>query len=475
MKSYSPFNKAIHDLQPSHLGVLKSVSEGWYVEYKRESVSARALAKAVSAFANTYGGWLFLGVQEGSKSDAVAHSFPGIANEDVDATLQRLRHAAAEHLSPAPHFETKVLRGPCEEIGLAQTTSVVAIGIPQSHTAPHVHKDGRIYRRVADGSEPKPETDRFILDQLWRRAEPIREMTRKWVARDPEFTEAEEKWPFVRLLLCVDPWCQRDPWLTALLPQIRAILTDTRIRPQAVPFDTIYTTAGGFIARQVQGNNPQRYGLTWKFRRDLSCELVVPLPLYGPDNVHDLASDLDGYAHSSRFIDTLTEQGFRLPKIADLNFLMTLLIGVVAKYRRLLKLADAEGEFYFKARALNVWRVLPFIDIGAILDEYHEHGLPLIMDSVVTFPTGDEPDSFQPIPERIKQIDDHSEAPTEEDVCQIQAHLMFTWISQAFGVPILLEGQTRADTTIIPTDELVEAGVRAMAVQRNRNNQRSEY
>ena len=224
MRTYSPFNRAISDLQPADLAILETVSEGWHVEDKSELVSARALAKAVSAFANTYGGWLFLGVKERSKDDPVADAFPGLPDRGLDGALQRLRHSAAEYLNPTPHFEEKILRGPCIEIGLAGARSVVAIEVPQSYTAPHVHKDGRIYRRVADGSEPKPETDRFVLDELWRRAQPIRKMTRDWVKRDPEFSKAEAKTPYVRLLLCVDLWCQRDPKLGLRLPEVRSIL-----------------------------------------------------------------------------------------------------------------------------------------------------------------------------------------------------------------------------------------------------------
>lgn len=268
---YSPFDKTLHDLQPSDLTLLRNVHEGWYVEYKREVVNANALAKYLSAFANTYGGWLFLGVKEQSKDNPVADEFLGISEEDVDSTLQSLRHSAADHLSPAPFFETTVLRGPCAENGLAEDKAIIAVEIPQSHTAPHVHKDGRIYRRVADGSEPKPETDRFVLDQLWRRAEPIREMTREWVERDPEFSKGEEKMPYVRVLLCVDPWCQRDPWLGAPLSEIRRILTSHAIAGMpSVPFDTVYTTAGGIIARQLKGNDPHNYVSAWRMRRDLS-------------------------------------------------------------------------------------------------------------------------------------------------------------------------------------------------------------
>ena len=248
MQRYSPFDKAIHELQPSDLTILRNVHEGWYVEYKRQVVNAGALAKSLSAFANTYGGWLFIGVQEQSKDNAVAAKFLGIPEEDVDGILQSLRHSAADHLNPTPFFNPTVLRGPCAENGLAKGKAIIVVEVPQSHTAPHVHKDGRIYRRVADGSEPKPETDRFLLDQLWRRAEPLREMTRKWIERDPEFSREEEKMPYVRVLLCVDPWRQHAAWLGARLPEIRRVLTNSAIAGiPVVPFDTVHTTAEGSL------------------------------------------------------------------------------------------------------------------------------------------------------------------------------------------------------------------------------------
>ena len=110
MSQYSPFDKPITDLQPPDLAVLKSVSEGWYVDYKRDLIDARGMAKALSAFANTYGGWLFFGVSERSKDDPVADEFTGLSDRDVDVALQRLRQSAAGHLNPTPFFSNEGLK-----------------------------------------------------------------------------------------------------------------------------------------------------------------------------------------------------------------------------------------------------------------------------------------------------------------------------------------------------------------------------
>ncbi len=471
MQRYSPFDKAIHDLQPPDLTILRDVNEGWYVEYKRQMVNARALAKSLSAFANTYGGWLFIGVQEQSKDNAVAGELLGIPEEDVDGALQSLRQSAANHLNPTPFFETTVLRGPCAENGLDKGKAIIVVEIPQSHTAPHVHKDGRIYRRVADGSEPKPETDRFVLDQLWRRAEPLRERTREWIERDPEFAKGEEELPYVRLLLCVDPWRQRDPRLSAPLSEIRHILNGGETSIPSIPFDTIYTTAEGLIARQLKRNDPANYGLTWRLRRDMSCDIILPLQLHAPDVPDYLIGEFDGYIHAERFIDMLNEQGHTRPRIADLNFMLHLLFSIVSQYQDLLKLADADGEFYCKARVLNAWRTVPFVDVETLLDGFEVHGLPMVMDSMITVPIGDDPESFARIYEstKLKERDDKTFI--------TRAIHMFALVIPAFGVPSHIEGETgeiEADGTTRLYSELNAAGVRALTVQQNRNERRAE-
>ena len=61
---YTPFEKELSQIDASDVAALMAVSEGWYIEYKREVSNAAAMAKSVAAFANTYGGWVFYGVEK---------------------------------------------------------------------------------------------------------------------------------------------------------------------------------------------------------------------------------------------------------------------------------------------------------------------------------------------------------------------------------------------------------------------------
>ena len=268
------------------------------------------------------------------------------------------------------------------------------------------------------------------------------------------------------MLLSVDPWYQRDPRLGAPISEIRSILAGDK-NIVSVPFDTVYSAAGEFIARQLKGNDPGHHGLIWRIQGDMSCDIVFPLPFYIPGVPEDLIIEFDGYHHAKRFIAILKEQGHTQPRIVDLNFLLRLLIGIASQYRRLLQLADVEGKFYFKVRVLNAWRVVPFVDVKIVLDEFKAHGLPMMMDRTVTVPIGDDPDSFVPILERVTKGSED----TEQTVSVSQCIEMFMMIALAFGVPIGIEGNPEATTSLY--SELLAAGKRALTVQENRNKRRA--
>ena len=237
MVNYNPFGNDLALLRTSDLSILFQVKEGWYIEYKRQLPNARAIAKSISSFSNTYGGWLFYGIAEKSKDDAVAGVFPGIDQADIDPSLQCIRQAVSEYINPIPYFNIKVFQGPCEELDMLGDKAIICVQIPSSLAAPHVHRSGQIYRRVADSSEPCPENDRFFLDQLFRRGTELRNAYREWLDRDPDFSESEKNRPYLRLLLVTDLWGERGLSTNLNASDVRAIINQPKALVSGLPFD----------------------------------------------------------------------------------------------------------------------------------------------------------------------------------------------------------------------------------------------
>ena len=464
MQHYTPFQKPIADLQANDLVSLREVDESWYVEYKRQLIEPKKLAKALAAFANTYGGWLFIGIEEPTADEPT--KCPGILAAEIDGALHRLRNTAAANVNPIPFFRSTVLPGPCTEMGLGEGRAVIAIEIPRSITAPHVHRDGRIYVRVADGSEV-PESDRFVLDQLWRRGESTRQSVRRWIAQDPAFDDSEATSPYVRLLLCVDPWRQRGLHLPMTLPELRRTLsTEAKIT-----FDVFSPTNDGFLVRQVGTNSPRQHGLMWRIRRDLSADLLVPLPMYQANGIAQALQDLDGYRYQRQFAAMLEQQGHGDPQIVDLNFLFVILRGIFAHYRTLLASVDADKSFFLKAKILHTERLLPFVDVEAVVEQFMGSGVPVVFDDTVTVPPGQEVESFWSVADWKPASEDQTPGVQEEMACVYQAFVVFMVIAESLGVSPFAESDDANETPQLSQRlfrELLQVAERAMEAQARR-------
>ena len=464
MQGYSPFQKPIVNLQANDLVSLRHIDESWHVEYKRQLIEAKKLAKAMAAFANTYGGWLFIGVEEPGADEPTR--CPGILAAEVEGALHRLRNTAAANVNPIPFFRSTVLPGPCTEMGLGEGRAVIAIEIPRSITAPHVHRDGRIYVRVDDGSEV-PESDRFVLDQLWRRGEPTRQSVRRWLEQDPAFDDSEAMSPYIRVLLCVDPWGQNGLHLPMTLPELRKTLS----KEAKVTFDVFSPTNDGFLVRQVGTNPPRQHGLMWRIRRDLSADLLVPLPMYQPNSIAQVLQSLDGYRYQNQFTALLEQQRHEDPQIVDLNFLFVILRGIFAHYRRLLASVGADKSFYFKARILNTERLLPFVDVEAVVEQFRQSGVPVVFDETITIPPGHEVESFRRVRDWELASEDQTPELQEEVACVYQAVVVFILIAESLGVSSFTAEDDADEKSLLSQrllEELLEVAERAMEAQSRR-------
>jgi len=110
-----------------------SVSEGIRVEFKRELYGGsdpqkKELLKDVSAFANSHGGHLILGIEE---ENGAAVSVPGLANINPDEETQKLEHSIQSSIEPRiPGVRIRA-------VPVDDSKYVIVVRIPRSWSPPH--------------------------------------------------------------------------------------------------------------------------------------------------------------------------------------------------------------------------------------------------------------------------------------------------------------------------------------------------
>jgi hypothetical protein len=141
------------ELTSSELRNMLGLDETLFVEHKRDirNESVYQLAKAVSAFANTLGGWVLLGVRDG-RPDGEDHPWAADgAPTLVDAMRDRLRG----EIDPLPAFEARVMTAD----GLDGNIGVVRVY--ESADTPHVSiRTGSVFVRETAGDADVARTPR---------------------------------------------------------------------------------------------------------------------------------------------------------------------------------------------------------------------------------------------------------------------------------------------------------------------------
>lgn len=394
--SYIPFQGELSALNGNELACLNQVCEGWYVDYKERLPSVEKLAKHLSAFANQHGGWLFIGVKE-DPQQMTAAAFPGVPASDVSEILVRLRDAASAHCHPPIYFEHKVIHGPVPELSLEQARVIVIVGVPEGPEPPYVHSSGRIYRRLGDQSEPKPETDRHVLDLLWSRRQDTQRRLARFLEERPQISENEKAGPLhAYVFLLADPLLVGRQLGLSLEAFAGTMMSRDEPDIFSITFDNVFPTADSFIARQVEDNNPFLEGLTFRWWHNGNARVSVPI------NVHQFASlvpQLDPMQKD--FLDAITQRGFVSGRIAEFSMFLAALNASVDKYSRLRKLGGLHGPFYGKIRICDAWRVIPYLNMGLYIETIKEYGFPVVQDTDIFCPPGLSRDSFVVLDETV--------------------------------------------------------------------------
>ena len=385
MFEYDPFGKPFHEVTATDLVRLHDVEEGWYVEFKQIVPTAKSIAKSIAAFANHYGGWLVYGIRKIQGRSLTASDYLGVPSADGPALLSRIRDAVRDSVNPPVYFEARQLDGPEAAVGLESGRSIILVRVPLGRNAPYVHSSGVIYRRVGDASDPKPENDRFVLDQLWTRSRRLHEDVAQWLSIRPEVSEGESGLPFCHLFVVPDPYTGDEMWHRLTFDQFCEAMRGTDTRGLSLHFDNFFTSSTGYVARMTTRNDPDLRVLTWE--QAYSGSALVSLPLR--------TATFESTGVYETTLPFLSQLGPVAPdRIIDMNAFLLTVLSVVARYDTLRNRTGATSAAFAKVRLDGIWRRVPYLDCEAFLEFIQVNGLPRVQKDSCTAPHGLSVDSL---------------------------------------------------------------------------------
>ncbi len=155
------FNKPLDQIQYSDVeNFCKIFPEGVRVEYKREI--PKSIPKAISAFANTLGGIIIIGVEAEKVGNKVV-AIPGIDKED--GIEEGIISSALIGIYPGIIPEVKII-----DIPTQPNKVIVIIKVHESIEAPHaIENSKKVYIRTGNFSSPEDLTEIDRIEYLLKR------------------------------------------------------------------------------------------------------------------------------------------------------------------------------------------------------------------------------------------------------------------------------------------------------------------
>ncbi len=268
---------SIEQVQYEHLGQLEECEEGHHIEYKLllENGGKNHIAKVIASFSNCEGGWLFIGIEDGSKKIAP------ISKSDYSQKIGQI----AKRVSPMPEFETRFISTPENvEVG------VLIIYVYEGRNAPYIC-DGSIYVRCGSNKEPIKAADRGNVEYLVERSNFYKKKLDDFFKRDYYFDFGppqllEKKYSFICLYLKnishkenrrLETYSSRRELIDFLKNDIRlfkyAQFTDNSILFMC---EYVYPKKGGTIIMELY--------------YDYSCKIYVPVGINDPNEIETAKS-----------------------------------------------------------------------------------------------------------------------------------------------------------------------------------------
>lgn len=390
--AFDPFDKQMNELTREDLDSLiqKEVAEGYWVEYKSSFQENRKVAKSISSFANTYGGWYFIGIEA---KNSVASKIVGVSLKEIRDPVDKLREIVKSHIDPTPVFYHKTIQ--LDE----PDKVVVVVHIPDNQETPFIVSDGRIYRRVGDSSEPVLENNRYAIDRLVDEGKNLAKEFEEFCQDDRTFSKAEEGQSWLSIYITPYPlgFINRVDMLSEEGIEKLLSLSQTSLKHyvQGVeigygnyPLNSGKTGLGSVVLRQVEPAKAGFNSPTIEFFYDGRAKFHFPLSLFsilGKEGLEQLKS-VEAKKALNYLLDADRDSNLHLLRFFNIQEMWNIMLNHFSFYKAWYG-QDIENSSIKTAVIIhNTWRLVPVHDSDIWGRFVQKYGLPIQSSDSIRVP-----------------------------------------------------------------------------------------
>jgi hypothetical protein len=394
---YNPFEKQIDELSLDDVKSLmsKQVKEGFYIEYKSKFVGdTLKIAHSIASFANTHGGWYFVGID--SDKTNLPKDFTGFSLTEEIKPIEHLRDIIKDKIDPFPVYFTKLI-----EIGGSR--AILVVEIPESDETPHITKDGKIYRRNAEGSDPVAESNRYVLDKLYEKSDNLQKEIERFCHREFALSNAEESNGYLEIYLMpypinritIEPFYGEDfvdKLKSTMNESTKIIIEEKPLMEPQIPFNNVAASWKSVIFRQVNPGNLWRLNLTFELFSNGNAKIIIPFIYLPYEAEHNTLA-------WEKLISALGEEVEIEFPIIDGHKMLSVFITLLQKYIDILRSQGWKEEFLIAYRLENTWRNILFFDSEAFINHIGKYGVPICQRKNGWIPRLEKGSIIQEMPE----------------------------------------------------------------------------
>lgn len=389
--AFNPFDKNLHDLAKEDLIRLiqNNVAEGYFVEYKTNIPDSKKIGKSIASFANTYGGWYIVGVKTDSHN--VASEICGFSLNECRDPISVVRDSIKEYVDPTPVFFIKVIE--------IETDKVVLVAqVPGNQETPFIHRDGRVYRRKHDSSDPDPESNRHSFDRLIDRGRDIQNQFKNFCIDDIGLANNSYELSYVNLYLSPYPLGLINKFETFSVKEFSEVL---RLSQQKllnifgnsgqvecnIPFNYCQPTYNSVILRQADPTT-SNVSVSMQIFRDGRARLFIPIKNIININEYNFQSQKTCEVIESYWYSDEKDNKIYNVKFLDASLLCLVIVIALGFYKQFVSEDGYAMDIQVAVDIKNVSNSVLFFDS----DEWGEHvknfGFPVVNFDSVRLPEG---------------------------------------------------------------------------------------